>query len=295
MLDSYLDVYHMNENGSRFKLKYRKKEIAGNMIYIEFDISESTRGTFYLHLYNPVGSMVALAADLLNGGYRLVNLNQYQVDMVSNDDTRLYEAHGITGKYLFVDIKMCIGDVNVGFFQEDYELGSKQNSTDYKTIKDSNSFVHYQKLNKTRVFVRVKNEKAARSIYLVNLFNERDLDNNPYTEVSQGAGGKVDIETDTNSLRFAPLKMKSNYKGNFVHRLTYTAYLSDAFKVMRFAKNCGRFMLNQAFEDKEPHLLSFAKVVTLATKADILAAKQKLDMKMAGLRGNTKYYGIVVA
>ena len=106
----------MNENGSRYKLKYKKKYVSGNKIYISLDISESTQGTFYLHIYNPVGSGVAISADLLNGGYNLVNLNEYNIDMIENEQSKIYEAHGITDKYLFIDLKMCIGDVNVAFY-----------------------------------------------------------------------------------------------------------------------------------------------------------------------------------
>ena len=63
-------------------LKYKDKSINHNKIYITFDISENTKGTFALHVYNPVGSAVAISIDLLNGGYKLVNLNEFNIDKI---------------------------------------------------------------------------------------------------------------------------------------------------------------------------------------------------------------------
>lgn len=70
----------MNQNNDRFLLKYKEKYVYQNKVYINFDISENSRGTFTIHVYNPVGSGVTIAVDLLNGGYRMLNLNQHTMD-----------------------------------------------------------------------------------------------------------------------------------------------------------------------------------------------------------------------
>lgn len=62
-------------NGPKIELKYKEKYSKGNRVYISFDIQENLSGTFTIHIYNPVNSGVTVAVDLLNGGYRLLNLN----------------------------------------------------------------------------------------------------------------------------------------------------------------------------------------------------------------------------
>lgn len=292
-LPTFIGVYHINEKNDRYILKYRKKSVSGNKLYISFDITENTRGTFAIHLYNPLGAAVALAVDLLNGGYKLVNLNEFTVDQVRRDDPVIYEAFGQKSKYLFVDLKVCHGDVGLEFFQSDYENVTKNNTSEFKQIKDSNSMVHYLSLEHERVFLRVTNKKEELSIYEISLFNERDLDNNPYSEVAQGDGGKVEIETDNNVIHFHPISLRSTYSKNFYHSVNYTVFLSDNFKTMRYVKNCGGYMLNHAFDNA--HVLSFSKVVQFGSIEDVDKVKEKMTIKVEGLRPNTKYYGVLVA
>ena len=99
------------------------------------------------------------------------------------------------------------------------------------------------------------------------MFSERDLDNNPYSEISQGDGGKIEVETDNGVLAFTPVKLKTYYQKHFLHRLKYTVFMSNSFKVMRFAKNCGNFKISEAFEN--PHLVTFTKTVVFKTQQEI--------------------------
>ena len=125
------------------------------------------------------------------------------------------------------------------------------------------------------------------------MFNERDLDNNPYTEVTQGNAGKVEFETDNNLIKFHPINLKSTYSNRFEHRIHYTLFLTDSFKVMRYAKNCGKFMIDQAFSD--PYVLKFEKVISYRKIEDISKDKSKLTIQLDKLKNNTKYYGVLVA
>lgn len=52
------------------------------------------------------------------------------------------------------------------------------------------------------------------------------------------------FETDSSKIVFDSLKIKSNYEKNFIHKITYTVYLSPNYKVMKYTKNCGEFMLD---------------------------------------------------
>lgn len=71
-----------------------EKYVKENRVYISFDISKNPRGTFTIHIFNPVNSGVTVGVDLLNGGYRLLNLNQHSLDFLKPNETKVFEAHG---------------------------------------------------------------------------------------------------------------------------------------------------------------------------------------------------------
>lgn len=51
---------------------------------------------------------------------------------------------------------MCYGDdLKVSFYQSDYNKISTKDFTDYKTIKDSHSVVHYITMEHERLFIKV--------------------------------------------------------------------------------------------------------------------------------------------
>ena len=56
-----------------------------------------------------------MALDLLNGGYRILNMNQHTMDIVNPKETKIFEAHGEIDNFLYFDVKMCFGDVKVKF------------------------------------------------------------------------------------------------------------------------------------------------------------------------------------
>ena len=114
MLD-YVNVYHISTDQGRYQLKYKEKFVDKNKVYISFDISQNMIGTFTIHIYNPVGSGVAVAVDLLNAGYRVLNLNQHTIDKIEPKQKKVFEAHGEIDKFLYFDMKMCYGDVKVKF------------------------------------------------------------------------------------------------------------------------------------------------------------------------------------
>lgn len=294
LMDQYVDIYHYSENGSRYMLKYKSKSINHNRVFIVFDIKDNTEGTFGIHVYNPVASGVYLSVYLSNGGYKLIHLNEYSNNMIVDQNSQIYEAHGVDDKYLFFDVRMCIGDVSVAFYQSDYDKVANNDTTEYKTIKDTNSFVHYIKLENKRVFLKVENENTNLSIFELTVSHEKDVENNPYSEITQGNGGKVQVETESNVLKMQPLNIVSTYSENFKHRVTYTAYLSDDTNVLKFAKNCGSYKIELAFP--EHHLKTFTKVIEFDKIEENPNKKpESISILMADLQLSTKYYGVVVA
>lgn len=103
------------------------------------------------------------------------------------------------------------------------------------------------RLEHERFFLRVANKNEELSIYEISVFNERDIENNAYSEISSGDGGRVSVDTERGFVLFQPIGLSSNYGNQFYHQVNYTVFLTDDFKVMRYAKNCGQFMINQAF------------------------------------------------
>ena len=293
LINDYLNVYHISDDGSRYMLKYTTKASHDNRVYIVFDISASNKGTFSIHLYNPVGSGVYLSVFLANGGYKLVHLNEYTNNMVKGTKPAIYEAYGAKDKLLFFDLRMCFGDVKVKFYQTDFDKLAAKEDSDYKTIKDSNSFVHYLKLEKQRMFLEIINEGTEISIFELNVFNEKDLEHNPYSEITQGNGGKVSVDIDGSTLHMTPLEITSTYSKNFKHVIEYTAYLSDDIKIMKYSKNCGKYKMSHVFD--APHILTFSKRIEFDTIEDIQKDKKMIEIPFKELRKNTKYYGVVIA
>ncbi len=69
-------------------------------------------------------------------------------------------------------------------------------------------------------------------------------------------------------------------------------YLSNSLTVMRYVKHCSDFMIDEAF--KKYHLLTFNKIVTINSKAEIERARKELAIKYDSLKKNIKYYGILI-
>lgn len=67
----------MTPQGDRFKLKYKSKTSSKNRVYVELDMNQNNQNTFTIHIYNPVASGVTISIDLLNGGYRMMHLNEH--------------------------------------------------------------------------------------------------------------------------------------------------------------------------------------------------------------------------
>ena len=85
--------------------------------------------------------------DLVIGNYKLVNVNEFNIDRVHLKQKRMYEIRGIRGKLLFVDLKLCYGDVNINFYQGSMNNISSKKPSDHKTIKNGNLFTHYIKMD----------------------------------------------------------------------------------------------------------------------------------------------------
>ena len=293
LLPEYLDVYHITENNGKNKIQYSAKSVHYNRMVIEFDVTENTQGTFSVHVYNPVASAVTITLELNSNGYKLVNLNNSSVEAVYDDKSLIYEAYGLQDKYLFIDLRVCVGNVKVSVFQTDYDRVAANKSVEYKTIKDANSMIHYVKLEKHKAFIKVENEQSDLSVYELGVFNEVDLDKNPYSEVVQGNGGRVNVETDNNRVSFHPVELRVGFKEGFQHRVEYKLYLTDTYKIMKFLKNCDKHLLDKAFSDYD--LVDFSKELRFETEANVKDADGLMRMGFDGLKNGTKYYGVVVA
>ena len=297
LIDDYMDIYHISKFGDRYKLKYNNKSIEENRLYIDFDISNNTSGTFTIHIYNPVGSGVGIYLDVLNGGYKLLHLNEHSISNVPANSSKIYEAYGEKGKYFYFDLKMCMGDVDVSFYESDYQNVEGNKNSKYKTLKSANSFTHFLKINHSRVFLKIKNKGKTGAVFDMDVYNRRNLDSDPFSEVSLKNEGKVIFDTDSNTVSFDKLQIKSNYSEKFYHSVHYIVYLSESFEIMRYAKNCGNFMLKQNFEEtkKKDNLFFIFEKKLDFDAIDSEKHQGKILIDIGNLDHSVKYYGIVVA
>ena len=307
VLSNFLSIYEINsQTGNQLALRPKSTSTTHNKLFLKFSLPRNSGKTFGIRAYNPVaGSAVAVKVDLVAGGFKLVNFNEYNLGVVRDKDALIFEAYGAKDKYIFVDVRKCIGHPKVSFFESDFQNVELDETIKYKKIKDENSFIQYVKLKQKRAFIKVENSKKNFTTFTLNVFNERDMDLNPYSEVSQEGEGRVDIETDSHTLRVKPLKLQQSVGKDFINQITYTAYLSPDINVMRYAKNCGRYLLGQAFDS--PDLRVFHRRLRIdhdsvreglgkkPSKLDSFLKRGFIEIKVEGLDRNKKYYGIVVA
>ena len=293
ILSKFISVNYVNEFGTTYKLEKKSLSLSNNKLFASYEVAESGKGTYAVHLQNPTGSKVALTVDLMNGGYKLLNLNEFNVDIVREKYVKLYEAYGQQSQYLYVDLKVCYGDVELQFYQSDYQNVAQNNSTEFKKIDYKHSLSHFIKLDHQKAFLKVANKVSGPSIYEISVYGEKDTTTNPFTEVSEGNGGRVDFETDSNLIHFQPIKISTTYSQDFFHGVNYTVFITDDPHKLRYIKNCGSFMIDQVFDN--PHVHTFSKVSIYENSVDYTKKRNPVKIQLSGLTPNTKYYGIVVA
>lgn len=108
------------------------------------------------------------------------------------------------------------------------------------------------KISKKNIFIQIENPDEKKPAYFdLMTYIEKSVSKDPSSEIIQENDGKIMIETDSSRVVFDSLKIKTTYLENFLHKITYTIYLSSDFSVMRYVKNCGEFLLNQNFPNDQ--------------------------------------------
>ena len=295
IIQDYLEVYHINtETNNRYKLQYTEKVSHHNRVRITFDVKQNTKSIFYIHIYNPVGSSVLATIDLMVGGYKMLTYNEFALDRLPPKSRLIYEGFGQPTKLFFVDVKQCHGSVRVEFFQGDYESVARNKTVEFKEIKNDNSIINYITLNNTsKAFVRVTNIGDESAVFQLGMFTEKDLQGNPYNDIAQGDGGRVDIDSERHIFKVTPVKLKGKEQGEFRHKVTYTLFLTENLKSMRYAKRCGEFMVRETFED----LVIISKTIEFVfnTIKEIEEFTGKVEFEVNDLPQRSKLYGAVIA
>lgn len=219
-------------------------------------------------------------------------MNQHTLDMIKPKEKKIFEAHGETDNFLYFDMKMCSGDVKVKFLQGDGQDIDKDESK-AQTIKDNNTFLHYLKIQKKNIFIEIENSDEKLPAYFdLMTYLEKKVSNDPSSEVVQENEGKVLVETDSSKVVFDSLKVTTNYEDLFLHKITYTVYLTSSLSVMRYVKNCGEFLVDQNFPNDEIFVNSLSFDLSLNQLQNHFG---KLSIPLKKLKPNTKYYGVLVA
>ena len=294
-LFNMIDVYYESTDQDAVKVENAEKSLNGNKLYIKIILNDNINNrNFVIKTTNALKTSISLTIDLLVGNYKLLNLNESIIDSVNINNIQIYESYGHLGRFIFMGMKLCYGKAVVQFYEGDYEkIGDKKHSK-YKTLKDGDSLVHYFKLENERVFSKVTPMKDSKTaVYSLIFYNEQDIDNNPYSEITQGNEGKVVIETDNKTVNFDMIKMKKFKASNFVHKIKFSIYLASSLEVMRYLKNCEDFKITQTFE--KPDYKKIEKIFTFANSEEISKFNEKIKISLGELEKNKKYYGVVVA
>ena len=290
MLDS-LNVHEIGLSGAHIPLDRSEFSSEGNIFYFKYEIGENNQKVFGIEVRNPVKCSLGVKVDLLNGNYKLVNLNSPVFGTVRDDDTQVYEAFGVPNKYLFVELKKCLGEPKLSFFEADFSQVEIGEEVESKKIEDLNSSVQYMRLKSKNAFFKIESSDLKRVVYTLHAFNEEEMDKNPYFDI-----GNVVIDS---------VVLSKFFEDEFRHRITYKMYLSTEEKVTRYAKNCDRQMMTRIFD--KPDLLMFSTVKHLQVepsektsknklgKSRVYAESERLAIQYKDLKKNAKYYGVVVA
>jgi hypothetical protein len=309
LLYNFVSLYVLKgeHDDKKTTLQSNSVEVHENFAHIKFSVPFNYNQKLGVRVFNPVGrSGLSLKVDLFAGGYKLVSMTEPAIGMVRNNEVLTYEAYTNLDKYLFVSVKQCMGLPKLTFYENDYTNLEKGEALKAKEIKDENSFIQYAKLSSQRAFIKVQNLKDSLSVFKLEVFNESDMDTNPFGELIQEGDGQVEIDTSAQTIKLKPLKIMKAPNEEFFIEVKYTVYLANDIKVMRYAKNCGKYLINMVF-DNHPELIVATERVRLE-RDQVMLNKRKnrtalqnflrsgfIEIKVEGLQKNQKYYGIVVA
>lgn len=290
-----IDIFYESTDKDAVKVESAEKSINDNKLYIKINLNENLdQRNFVIKVKNSIDTTVSLSLDLLVGNYKLLNLNEPIIDSVDINNQQIYEAYGLLGRFIFMGMKLCYGKANVQFYEGNFEKIENKKHSKYKTLKDGDSLVHYFKLDNERVFTKITPLKSSqKAVYSIIFYNEQDIDNNPYSQITQGNEGKVQIETDNSSLSFEMIKIKPFKAKNFVHKIKFQIFLSPSLEIMRYLKNCGNFKISETFEN--PIFKTIEKTFTFTSTEEITKFTDKIKIQLVELKKNKKYYGIVIA
>jgi hypothetical protein len=295
VLGDYLEIYHINPNSNdRYRLQYKNKTVHDNKVNIIFDVKSPTHDKFFIHVYNPVGSSIVATVDLMSGGYKMLTYNEFATDRIPPKSQMIYEGYGQESKLLYVDVKSCHGSVGIEFFQGEYDSVVSGKPLEFKEIKNDNSIINYIMLNKTnRAFVRITNKEDEQGVFQIGMFTEKEVQENPYSEMAQGGGGKVEIDAEHHLFKVSSVKLKPVDLENFRHKLTYTLYLAGDLTTMRYAKKCGDFNLHQTLETAFLKTTSIS--INMNSLKDLESMAKQIALKVENLPANSQLYGVVIA
>jgi hypothetical protein len=294
LIEEYLRVMHVDQqNLVQFPVQNLQKSSKGNKVYLAFDVPKAENSHFLVHVYNPVGSGVIGSVNLLNRGYKLLTYNERFVDSLQRNNSIVYEAYGQPAKYLFVDLRLCVGDVRIDLFQSNFTNVDEDKSAEVQHLKDANNFIHYVKLQSNKIFLKIKNEAEDQAVYQLNVFGENDIDANPFRKLVHGDRGKVAVEWDQLRVSFRPVSLRAEYKANFWHRIEYTLYLTDDIRAMKYARNCGSFMVNDVLGDTFRFLIFTQTLKFNGVQTE--ESNRRISIQFGELTPGVKYFGVIVA
>ena len=293
-----LDSISTHHNRLHLSLKLKKPSNSKDKSKLNWDISKGPVPQFGLRLSNKCASPISMTVDLVSGNFKLVNLNRSTFGTVLSEEPNLYEAYGLKEKFLFIDVKPCLGSPEVSVFQSDFSDLEIDQQTEFEKLADQHSTVHYMKVKDKRVFFKIENGAASeKSVFMLNVFNERDMETNPYADVNIN-DADFQLEPEKTRVVFDQLKATSDFahktSTNFNTKVSYTLFLSTSKEQLQYARNCGAERLNEFF--KKPELFSFS-VTQKQTMEEHQANPKSSTMSIAweGLESDTKYYGVLVA
>lgn len=294
-----LQVNSISQHQNRLHLSLKLKTDLGKANSrtaspLNWDISQA-KPHFGLKLTNQCASPIALTIDLVSGAFKLVNLNQSNFGTASKETPKLYEAYGLKEKFIFIDLKPCLGLPKLSIFQSDFSDLEIDQQTDFQKLSDKHSSVHYMKVKDKRVFFKVENgSDKTQSVFRLNVFNERDMETNPYADVNT-ADTDFQIEPEKKRVIFDLLQYSQNFKqsknSEYSTFVTYTLFLSKDRDQIQYAQNCSDERLSEFFESPELHTFTFSQTETLETTPTATSGSIEWDY----LEPDSKYYGILVA
>lgn len=124
-LDEFFNINLISEDGKIYPVKSSMVTSMDFKAYFEIPNLNNNRN-FNIQIYNTIDSQITFTILLVKNSFKMINLNEYNYEIVHRERSKIYEVLTVPNQILFMDLRMCHGEAEVAFYESDYEKITKK-------------------------------------------------------------------------------------------------------------------------------------------------------------------------